>query len=426
MLRASVVFTAMFGYVLSFHSVYAFHFIAATWFYTTVLKLVCGGTVILQQPKLLLPLALLTIYFIASGLWAVDANVWARYIVYWLCGVTALIAVYQSATDRDSLWRAAKLIGVLWALNMSSGLLEATGLLRLPMSPYSPYVSLFGYEGIDLTTLHKTAMAVLSTMPTGFNWNQNNFAFVLMLGLPFILLYHDRRYAVLGLLLALFLLISIGSKGIFLALVFMLILLPVYLGYSMKKAVLIVAILLIIGGGLLALLSVFNISFRGVDRLASAFDQLARGISLLAGDSIALKDSTGTRAQIYQFGLDKLIASRGWGLGLGGAESSLIHANFAIQSFHFFFLQMLVDLGVLIFGALIAAYLWLAFRLRSIGLGASDPMLGYLARACSISLIVAIPASISPSGVHYVLSYYIVIGLSLAVLKIHLIEEKHT
>ncbi|TFL14845.1 hypothetical protein CSC67_05730 [Pusillimonas caeni] len=426
MLRALVIITAMFGSVLSFHSLYAFHILAILWLYITTLKIASGGTVTIQKPQLLLAFALLTIYFLLSGLWAVDMKVWARYIAYWSCGLIALAAVYQSATERTSLWRTLQLVGVLWGLNMAIGLIETTGLFRLPISPYSAYAHLFGYKGIDLSALNETAKLALSHMPTGFNWNQNDFAFVLLLGLPFILLCPNRKYAFIGFSLALYLLIIIGSKGIFLALIFMLMLLPAYLNYPLKRAALLVLALLFFSGSLAVFVSIAGIETYGIKRIFSIVDQIIRGISMIAWDPSFTNDSTGTRAHIYYYGLHRFFSSGALGLGLGGAESSLIHEGFKIQSFHFFFLQMLIDLGAIAFVFFIAAYLWLVLRLRTVGLKSGDQRMRCLARASSLALIVAIPASITPSGVHYELSYYIVVGLGLAILKVHSMEDTST
>lgn len=422
-LRAAVIASAMLGYVLSYRSIYLFHIVALVWIYASTFLLLRGKRIVILEPTLLLPLIFLSGYLLLSGLWVVDVTVWARYLIYWLCGLTALLAVYQSAFNDISLNKVAKLIFALWLLNMATGLGESVGLWRLPMSPYSPHVNTFGYTGVDLESLPARSKELLAGMPTGFNWNQNNFSFVALLGMPFVLLWKNRKFAAVGSFLGAYLLITIGSKGAFLAAIFMILLLPAYLEHPPKRTIVAVISLLLVGavGFQLVLQSGFNV--HGVSRISSAIDQVIRGVSLIAEDQDFTKDSTGTRAQIYSFGLQQLLASKGMGLGFGGAESSLIHANFAIQSFHFFFLQMLVDLGIIVFCLFFFAYLWLAIKLRFIATISPKPTIRFLAKSCSLALIVAIPASISPSGVHYVLPYYILIGLGLAVIKVHSIDE---
>ena len=48
--------------------------------------------------------------------------------------------------------------------------------------------------------------------------------------------------------------------------------------------------------------------------------------------------------------------------------------------------------------------------------------ISYFSAAISLSLVCAIPASISPSGIHYMLPFYVLIGLAISICTI--IEEK--
>jgi len=164
---------------------------------------------------------------------------------------------------------------------------------------------------------------------------------------------------------------------------------------------------------ILAVLLSLSSNFDELERMYGLFDHTALLFTLLLEGDIVANNSTTTRALIYHTGIHELIKSYGLGVGFGGIEY-IVGA-----SFHSFFLQLLIDLGVIVFVILMALYFGLIIKLRSIYFYSRDPVFAYFSRASSLSLLLVIPASFAPSGIHYQLSFYLLIGFSLSILKIY-------
>jgi len=417
-LKRKIIITAIFGYVLGFHSIYLFHLFALAWIFRSVSQSLLGISIVVYQKKLLKPILIFVIYTFVSIIWHPDFIIWAKYQFYLLCGLIALLAVYQSANNINELNLVFKLIVIYLGINFFVGLLESFNIMRLPMSRYSPYANYFGVEGLDVGSFDEERLIAVGKKPTGFNFNPNNFGFVVMLALPFILFWKKKIQAFIGIILAIWLLISIGSKSLFLAFIFMIASLPFYYRLSYKKIMLIffipVVLLLI-----LFLPKFFLIENSGLSRMYSSFDVIQQGVKLILSGQIVGNDSTSFRALNYLFGIQELIKSHGLGLGFGGIQARLIEENFKIQAFHFFFLQMLVDLGVIYFTLFMIFYMKLIYKLNKFSKNNTNKQLSYYMKSASLSLFVAIPASVAPSGIHYLLTFYILIGFSLLLLKIN-------
>ncbi|MBE0472496.1 MAG: hypothetical protein IBX55_23685 [Methyloprofundus sp.] len=386
-------------------------------------SLLVGQKLVVQQVHLLYPIYALVVYTVFSMLWHPDLFVWARYHFYLACGLIALFAVYQYVIDFKSLNKVfAVLVGFL-LLNFFIGVLESLELLRLPTSRYSPYLHHFGYSGSDLAVLSDSALSVvLANKPTGFNFNPNNFGFVLMLIAPFVFFHKSFLVKAIGLFVIVWLFFSIGSRTHFVAFLLMLAALPFFMRLSYGKAILIMLFPFLLAF-IMFLPEVIDLSSRDANRMYSAFDSIISGLQLMASGDIQPGDSTSTRAYIYLFGITQLFNSYGVGLGFGGIESLLIQYDFKIQAFHFFFLQLLVDLGVFVFMFFMVFYLRLILVLRRISNKASNKAIAYFAKSSSLALLIAIPASVAPSGVHYILTFYLLIGFALAIIKVYNLEK---
>jgi hypothetical protein len=421
-LKLWIIASAVVGSAISFSSIYAFHLLSLLWIVGSIYYAFLGKKIIVQQSKLLFPIVVLAIYTFISILWHPNILVWTRYQFYIFCGLLSIMSVYQYAVDVQTLYKVFYVLSTFLLINLLIGVFESFDILRLPTSRYSPYAQYFGYVGIDQTDISKNVLAILSKKPTGFYYNPNSFGFVMLLASPFILFHKKLFLKGLGILIVFWLLANIGSRSLFLAFLILVILLPIYSKLTLSKTIRIMTLPI----GLLCVFllpNFFDFSSYSTVRMFSAFDQLLRGLRLLFSGEINPVDSTSTRASIYIFGIKQLIQSYGLGVGFGGIEALLIRENFQIQSFHFLFLQLLVDLGIIIFSFLFFWYTVLIWKLYKISFKSDDSRLAYYARATSLSLIIAIPASVAPSGVHYILTFYLLIGFALSILKIYNLEN---
>lgn len=116
---------------------------------------------------------------------------------------------------------------------------------------------------------------------------------------------------------------------------------------------------------LFSLIALDKVSFN--NRAFSAFNQIERAVSLAKSGDFKAEDSTSVRTAMYLYGVKKLFASHELNLEAAdvgsqlASETSLFGEDKDIFYFHSFFLEMLVDIGVIPFLIIMLAYLRLAF-----------------------------------------------------------------
>lgn len=412
--------SAIFGYTLSYKSIYLFHLFAITWvlknLYIHPRKI--ANAVWSKKAKPLYPYFIICLYSYVSILWVPDYLVWLRYQFYLFFGSVLIIMIYLNASDEQKLRELFKYIAATLLLNYTIGFLEMLTPFRLPMSPYSDYVSLFGLPETDFSSMRTKTILHLKSLATGFNWNPNNFAFVMLIGTPFGLFYRKPWVRILAFIISAWFILNLGSRAHSIAYGSLLVF---YFMFSKNSRRL---IFISLTGVIILSLVLYLLDFKGPSRILDTFEDIRKGIQIMITGEYQRENSLSTRALIYVFGLKELLYSWGFGLGFGGIESRLIQESFSLKNLHFFFLQLLIDFGVIMFTFIMFFYFKLAFALRSIHEHSKSSYLSYMSGACSLSLLVALPASLAPSAVHYILPFYILIGLGLAVIKVHRTETR--
>jgi O-antigen ligase len=128
---------------------------------------------------------------------------------------------------------------------------------------------------------------------------------------------------------------------------------------------------------------------------------------------------------MYLYGLEELEKSYGLGLGVAGvgsklaSETELFDTDRVFFSFHNFFLEMLVDFGFIPFLVMMYTYFRLIFKLLVCYRCTDNIKHSYYAKASALSLLTIIPASISPSSIIYIFTFWLVVGFSLANLSVY-------
>ena len=135
----------------------------------------------------------LGIWFALGLIWSWDRDYTLAYLGYITCG--GMLAVSVLKYVGGSLGRFENLFAVakwLFLADIGAGLLEAFTPFRLPVSPM--------VEGGKVAMAHEHSadgLHYVMTMPTGFHWNPNNFAAVMLMLLPFFL-FHKKWFVKLG------------------------------------------------------------------------------------------------------------------------------------------------------------------------------------------------------------------------------------
>ena len=283
----------------------------------------------------------------------------------------------------------------------------------MPMSFYSPYANFFGRTGYQIAGLSEDAVRKLAQTPTGFNYNPNNFCFVMLLFLPFCYFSKSKIFRATHTPLIIFCILMTGSRGGLLALLSFFGLMIILEDEKPRKIIDLFAFIFL----------VIFIDFCFDIGLISRFYQAAnlqteQVINFQSNSNMTLTslDSASYRFKLYCFGIKSFVKTYGLGTGVGGI-SSLAAEHFGVKSisFHNYFLEQSINLGlffVLFFS------LWYGFILKSlfkISLSSSIE-LRYYTKSCFYALLIALVGSISPSSIIYELSYWIIIGFSISLL----------
>ncbi|AKX46108.1 hypothetical protein AKN94_01025 [Thiopseudomonas alkaliphila] len=387
--------TAVFGYVAGYHKLYAFHLVLSAYWLGILL------TVFPVRRKTLevLKFPIFFLFFVClSVFWTPNISNGLTFIFYLLCGYSIVFSLVNYTVDFNRLSFVFKVLSFCYLLNFFVGLLETTGYFRLPMSPY---------YGLNMTA------------PSGFNSNLNNFGFVFVAIFPFVFLYPKRFVSIFGMLLAIWFLLKLGSKGFFLGLTAFFVF--YFVSRIQRKSTWRWMSLITIGSFLLVLFFSVGAAKLNLDNRAfMLFSQIERATSLLREKELSVKDSTGVRAGMSYVGLNELFKTYGVGVGISGigsklaSETDFFDSGKEIYSFHNFFLEMLIDVGVIPFIIIMVAYVKLALANIKLAGSLANKKLAYFVKSSGLSLLTIIPASIAPSSIIYVFTFWLVIGFSIA------------
>lgn len=347
-------------------------------------------------------LILFFMYSCFSIIYLSNYDLYYKYIFYLFVSFSSMIYLYGYMVSKG--YSLVVRVFLIYALLMIFiAFLEALGIARMPFSPYSSYYSLFG-KTIDVSEWSDEVFSYNTQKPTVFSSNPNTFGFILMCYLPFIFLLKNNILKILLFVISFFILYKIDSKMLLITFLFF-IALKYFLISSKKSLYILLSLGLIIF--LYPLLSSLNSSGFFDSRMFTAVDEIGKGWDYLTGKSVAREmDSTGERAFIYSLGIDKIIETNGIGLGLSGIETYLMFYFGKHTAFHNFFLMMLVDLGLIGFIAVVFFYIYTIKRLY-LGLKINKGTeLGSIYEAFFLGMISSVFASITPSGIIYLLPYW--------------------
>lgn len=399
------VISALVGYALSFYSVYFFHLMILIFL---IYVFLISGNLNLRTIKVVKPIIIFFVFSAFTLIWAKNFEVGIRNLFYIACGSFAVIFTVLATSDSFKLREIYKILILVSMINFTVGFCESLGFFRFPVSPFSPYAPYFGIKASDLNEFSAFQLESILSKPTGFNGNPNTFGFVFILLFPF-LFFYNKYLRVISILLILFFNYYVQSRGIFLATILFFL---IYFFINFGKKFIYFMILILFA---LVALPFVNYDF-GSLRISNSFESLSIGFDNIFNRSIDLySNSTDVRSSIYTLGIIGLMDSPILGLGLGGIQSILIKMNSPIQSFHFYFLEVLVDYGIVFYLFFIGYYGFLVIKLFKISKKYSNNSVKSIILAVFYSLVIMPVASITPSSIVYNLTAWIIIGLALSI-----------
>lgn len=411
--------SAVMGSGIGYGKFWLFHMMVVGWIVIRVLVSQNSNVVFFVNygtRKYFLCFILLIAYYLFSSLWSPDFLYSIKYVAYLAMGFFLIFSIVSYSTDITRFDEAINFIGATFCIAVFIGFLESFTPFRLPTSPYSNYAHYFNREFADFNGLDISAIQYISSSPTSFWGNPNNFALALLIIYPFFLFYKKKWIKLGGIILIPLLIIMAGSRGVLISLFFGI---PFCIFLADLKGKL--KSLLMVGALIFFALSINPFlnemdSLRAIE-IKGIWETLLNYLDL-NGQATG---SVGVRQELIREGINIFFGSYGFGVGAGGSQYILENNstyNNSITSMHNFWLEILAESGVI--GIILFVYIFgsLLAELYKISKASKDIKVQYYAKSFFISNLVFVIGCVSASSVIYFLPMYILFGLSIAFIGI--------
>jgi len=371
---------------------------------------------------------IMIVWYALSVFWSYSPLLSLKYLAYILFG---FFIVYSVVFFSNNLKNQQTILNTLfWVLLVELGVcfLEIFTSFRYPISQYSECLEFFN-RNVDITSRTVEELKYISFYPTGFHWNPNNLSVLFGLAFPFMLYSKNKYLKYFGSAVVFFIIIMASSRAVYISLIAMLL---IYLFLKSYKHLLI---------GLLVLLSVqvvyyqTNISNQNVftQRLLETTDNSS--VSKFAVNKFKQifsnnmetpdQDSSSLNIRIYLIknGINELIETNG--LGVGGGASVVVQERELneisnIRSMHNFWVEILVEGGVLFFLTFIIWYFFVSRKLYFISRqNQINEQLKYYAQSLFLGLCGFFISAISPSSVIYFFPMWLLFGFAISTILIY-------
>lgn len=424
-----LIYTAIIGVGISYGKLYLFHIIALLFvlFFSFRLKTYIKEIDFSIHFKNTLPFLLIfVLWYALSIIWATDKILSIYYLFYLGCGLLIVFAFYFSKAEK--LHRIIKFIGIIIIVEMLIALLESFTAFRYPISPYSDLVVYFQRNIGYSITLSPEIITAIKNTPTGFRWNPNNLAATMILAIPFFLFYKKLWISIVFSLTAIVIIFLTGSRGVLVALIFMFAF--YFILYINKKQKIIVSAIM------LTVVIVFIFLFKSTfftEKYRVKKEEISSTIiafnnylftptnSTTTDNNIGVKDTSSItiRRNLIKNGIDAFKES--YALGVGGGNSQrvqMMHDNtHNTSSMHNFWIEVLVEGGIIAFILFVGFYILLIIRLIQLFRRKENAETIYVAKASSLALIGFSVGMISISSAVYFFPMWIIFGIGISLLK---------
>jgi teichuronic acid biosynthesis protein TuaE len=444
---------------LSYKSVYAFHIVLIInilWWAAYAVKERRDFVNLIRsaiQPTK--TIAYLSVFWLAAPFWFAFEMLYCeskmaalQHLIILSFGASLVGLSILNLKTLDDFKQIFRLTAIVGGLNIAIGLAESAGIFRYPIGSLSRINSVFGYKdefwnGLT-TAFHGSlispspslnyeatlagAYTRISTIPTGWQWNPNDYALFLLLLFPFFIFTKNKIAHIIGIFSIFLLTVMAGGRLVFIGLVVAT--LAAAVSYSLSKAP---SLTKAIRPMLLPVLLSLFIATNGFTLAGKYFWQsnemaflykkeMPQKSTNLLSQKIAT-NSINVRKSLTIAGFSTL--KKQYGIGVGGGNMAVLLQQKGgigashITKLHNFWLELLVEGGVLF---AMAFGLWFAFLLKFlykiIQKNTTKSTMYYYAISTFIALIGLIIGGIAPSSLLYYLPMYALFGWSLALVRL--------
>ncbi len=423
----SVIFSACLGLGISYGPVYLFHFAGVVFvivLFRSMLIRTDGTTLktfLFEQTRVRMSnfLWLMVTWYALTLIWSRDIQLGLYHLFYILNGILIVLVFQQAVKNVSDLRKFVLVSGAMVIVEMLICFLTGVFGIQWPISPYSDHVVLFLREPGFAENLPESAIEAIRHTPTGFRWNPNDLAVTMLIVLPFFLFFHKRLVAIAGTLASVAIVFLTGSRGALIGLVFMaLAFVFLYLNRRQKLITLGIATvgMLVLFAASPMLKSQYPVKYREISTTGNALK------SYLFADHEQVNDtsSIAIRQNLVSNGMNAWLNTYGMGVGAGNSvliqmESDNTHGVF---SMHNFWIEILVEAGIIFFLLWCTWYFLLLRNVFLIGKRHPDVFLRYCSKASSLALIGLVVGLISMSSAIYFFPMWILFGFSFATMRL--------
>jgi teichuronic acid biosynthesis protein TuaE len=407
--------SAAIGVGISFGKLYLFHIMLIILFFSVIY--IKKGVIKNFFPTNWIDFVpfLLFFWYAFSIFWSISFIYSLKYIFYLFCGISILLVITKYSISITRLNKVYQVLRIVFSVEIIIALLEGLSLFRWPISPFSSYVSFFGRNMAIYEDTVQTSIDYLMTMPTGFHWNPNNLAVLMVILFPFSLISINIKNKLIGIIFTLSIIVMTGSRGTFLALLFMLF---VYFIFYEKRWVLSILIL-----SLSIVIFFFLVNYTSIQKIHEIANSLEALKIYLFENVQSSGGSLGVRQKLITIGLEGFKNTHGIGFGAGGSVAYIeslggvgVHK---VSSIHNFWVEMLIEGGIIIFLIFVFWYVNIFRKLFIIYSHSKNEALKYFSGALSLSLVGFTIAAVSASSVIYFLPMWIMFGMCISVVRIN-------
>ncbi len=353
-------------------------------------------------------------WYLISVLWSINKAYSFQYLFYIFCGMGIVLYIVLNINTEKKIKRSIKVLGGIFSIQIIFSTLESFTSFRLPISPFSDIVNFFGREPSLQPTLDSFLIPSLIQPPTGFQWNPNDLAIAMIMLTPFFLFLRKNLIKWIALTLISLIIIMTSSRSVLLSMGFLFI---IYLIFYKKQ---IMSVFLVFSFVTIFFSQIENLKESENSQIADIANTFS-AISALLSNDLLVGQSLSIRQELALNGINALYETYGFGVGGGGSiavQERMGGVDGRITSMHNFWLEVMVDSGILFALIFYCWYLMLFRDLFKLGRYSKNYFFKYLGKSISLSLIVFIPASVSASSVIYFLPMWLLFGLAITTLEI--------
>ena len=411
-------FSILLGPAFSYKSIYIFHILFLVFLVLYSKKIIFFFKDLKKwNPKKYAPLYLILfmfIYYSISLLYVSDIILGLKYITCLFFGLSIVIFINIFASNIDKFYTLFRFSTYIVVFEIVIGIIEVFTSFRWPLSRSSFNIEYFGYK-LFLTSdiLANNDNDYLFSMPSGFMWNPNDFAFLIALIFPFFLFSKNKYVYYIGTFISVFLVISSGAKLCFYSIFILWIFYIFKKGKASRKLFL-----------LLIIASMIFIQYTSNSVLSKKINEISYDLSYVYSSNkiknnkltdnnseqkIIQGRSVNIRKSLLLIGFELFSEKPLFGFGANGAKKELQKVKFELTDMHNFFMEMLINGGIILVLVLGSLFIYLIILLKKISLS-NDSSIIYFRNSFIGFCISFIIVSSVPSSLIYILSFYLVFG----------------